>query len=894
MSFQPNFVTFTNTDIIGRKPMLGFKGNQNNGFTFIQFADGSGGIEKQLKDWTGNKTGRLYPAEILAAQEWLASRVGEVMNAPIRDCLFTSDAKTIVMPYINGESGLEQGIEDCYPDNAQGANLHLFDYLTANSDRRPKNIIIAKHGIVGIDHALCNFRPRTPSPELIAELWNAGLTPESLDSLRPKLSNLRSLFVSVGMVEKHNNLLDNLDLLRNALAVISQYAVVEKGDVTGHPFHGNQWTGGVGEGSEELTRKVIAAVTNNGEISDKNGKAEQDRRYGVQAKVKAQVASDIAKRLGDRFDKKLLNVRVGGTQRLINGEWTAVKPVTFGTHRGADDAYQMPTEESPLAYMGKMTPDEMKANGCVAGNDTSVADLVRAQSVSGLISQWAESSNNGESRSLALQQAAIDEFGLTDATTNQQWLGDSPYARQGQASDIQDKADKFYAQNGELYRAFLRAQYDSTQEFFAKAGITEIPAYRGMIWGSGDTVPDWAKQDGQTNITMRPLASFSYQERVAYAFATDSFREPEANAVVSATIPVASILSCARTGMGCLGEKEIVVLGGNLPFTVKASIPLERNGGTLPPLVKSVINKGDTVGHEFHGNQWEKVISTKVDKEALGENLRVRSSIEPNGDIHAAPWQEHDEIAAQYKSSVCADLARRMNKPVPTVSRLLAQWAFNSSKTPEAIALQQVVREEFGLTSARAVEPDESQKGAVERLLKDNGDLYRSFVHAQYDATQEMFKNAGITHLVAYRGMLFDGVALRNDGVVDSKINPSPPWVSEAAQSEGGLKATEITTNPVSSFTYEPFVAEDFSNGKNQQQDPRVDGYIEYSSNVVVYGVVPVERILSCAKTGMGCLGEQEITVLGGKDTWNVQAYIASNNSPDSQGAPFDGSTFTL
>jgi len=62
MSFQPNFVTFTNTDIIGRKPMLGFKGNQNNGFTFIQFADGSGGIEKQLKDWTGNKTGRLYPA----------------------------------------------------------------------------------------------------------------------------------------------------------------------------------------------------------------------------------------------------------------------------------------------------------------------------------------------------------------------------------------------------------------------------------------------------------------------------------------------------------------------------------------------------------------------------------------------------------------------------------------------------------------------------------------------------------------------------------------------------------------------------------------------------------------------------------------------------------------
>jgi hypothetical protein len=226
--FQPNFVTFTSTDITERKPLEGkFTGNQNDGFTFVQFADGSGGLEKSMKDWVGNKTGRLYRAEILAAQEYLAAQIGKAMNAPVRDCYFTSPT-TVIMPFINGTPANEQN-ETELPHNAQGTALRLFDYFVANADRRPKNwIITSDNRIVGIDHALCNFRPRVPSAEFVAEMWNNGLTLEGLERLRPKFAALVVDFTTLGMADKHATLMANFDRLLGAFQTLNQVAVVVK------------------------------------------------------------------------------------------------------------------------------------------------------------------------------------------------------------------------------------------------------------------------------------------------------------------------------------------------------------------------------------------------------------------------------------------------------------------------------------------------------------------------------------------------------------------------------------------------------------------------------------------------------------------------------------------
>jgi hypothetical protein len=228
-SFQPNFVCFTNNEVVRQEPIGGrFKGNQSNEFKFVQFANGSGGLEKRMVDWVGNKTGRTYRAEILAAQEFLASRVGEVMNAPVRDCRFIGgDAKSIVMPYIEGSSGAEINLD--IPDNPQGTALVLFDYLVANADRRPKNIIFTPDNrIVGIDHALCNFRPRVPSPALVLRLWQGGVDIAFLEALRPEFEALEPMFSSVGMADKHANLMGNHDKLVKVLKTVSALATIKK------------------------------------------------------------------------------------------------------------------------------------------------------------------------------------------------------------------------------------------------------------------------------------------------------------------------------------------------------------------------------------------------------------------------------------------------------------------------------------------------------------------------------------------------------------------------------------------------------------------------------------------------------------------------------------------
>ena len=219
--FTPNFLRFSDFTTVSSAPMEDMKGNQHAGFVFLRFSDGSAGLVKVLKDWHGNKTGRLYPAELLAAQEYLAARVGEVMDAPIRDCVLLN-SRTVMMPYIEGKSG-EELDKDGFPCDQRGISLRLFDHLTANADRRAKNVMFTPDGnFIGIDHALCNFRLRTKMlPEKLADLWNGGVSVESLALLRPKLEALLPEFALLGMVEQHENIIATLDNLAAAFAVLA-------------------------------------------------------------------------------------------------------------------------------------------------------------------------------------------------------------------------------------------------------------------------------------------------------------------------------------------------------------------------------------------------------------------------------------------------------------------------------------------------------------------------------------------------------------------------------------------------------------------------------------------------------------------------------------------------
>lgn len=201
-------------------------------------------------------------------------------------------------------------------------------------------------------------------------------------------------------------------------------------------------------------------------------------------------------------------------------------------------------------------------------------DLIRIErgatddekAVSQLVSRWAGTSGDENTKAIAMQMAAHREFGLSDASLHASVNHLSDMLRTGSAADFEA--------NGGGYQAFLRAMHTNTQEHFAAEGITHVSAYRGQAV-SGSWTPDWVRthfnevQGGATvkkavPVQLRPLSSFTPTEGTARNFssalAEGGRSSIRATAIFEATIPVDRIVGTARTGFGCLNETEYVIL----------------------------------------------------------------------------------------------------------------------------------------------------------------------------------------------------------------------------------------------------------------------------------------------------------------------------------------------
>ena len=105
--------------------------------------------------------------------------------------------------------------------------------------------------------------------------------------------------------------------------------------------------------------------------------------------------------------------------------------------------------------------------------------MVREAQVAGLIQRWSDSSNDSDIISQAMQKSAEQEFGFSGTS---QWsngggnindptsLGDRVLSRA-----VQAEVDA----NGVLYRGFLRAQYEVTQQQLAKLEDYRTLFHRG-------------------------------------------------------------------------------------------------------------------------------------------------------------------------------------------------------------------------------------------------------------------------------------------------------------------------------------------------------------------------------------------------------------------------------
>jgi hypothetical protein len=167
---------------------------------------------------------------------------------------------------------------------------------------------------------------------------------------------------------------------------------------------------------------------------------------------------------------------------------------------------------------------------------------------------WASTSGDHAPDAVAFQKAAAEEFGLKDAA--------DPAATYGMAASAE--IAKSLDDNRELFRTAARAEYENTQEFFAKEGVSELTLFRGVRFSEDHTPPEMLPAaDGPStlkDITMNPLSSMSASAAVARSFA--GWDAPN-GFVMSAKVPVSRVFSTSMTGAGCLSELEAIVLGSS-------------------------------------------------------------------------------------------------------------------------------------------------------------------------------------------------------------------------------------------------------------------------------------------------------------------------------------------
>jgi hypothetical protein len=172
------------------------------------------------------------------------------------------------------------------------------------------------------------------------------------------------------------------------------------------------------------------------------------------------------------------------------------------------------------------------------------------------------------------------------------------------------------------------------------------------------------------------------------------------------------------------------------------------------------------------------------------------------------------------------------NKP-DVVSSLVRAWATTSNDDyPLSLAIQEVAKKLFEIENSAEWSKPHSKETAdkTKDLVARFTPALEAFLKAQYDATQAMFKERGISEVKVYRGMY---------GVAGSD---KPPI-------NGG--EVVLISRPLSSWSTSEDMAEEFSLGEDA---------------VLFSATFPVEKVFATPFTGIGCLSESEFVLLAGID----------------------------
>jgi hypothetical protein len=311
-------------------------------------------------------------------------------------------------------------------------------------------------------------------------------------------------------------------------------------------------------------------------------------------------------------------------------------------------------------------------------------------------------------------------------------------------------------------------------------------------------------------------------------------------------------------------------------------------GEAVSTVTASALEFGEGPGHPFRGNQWtsgesgdSEALGKSGDPEAMRQKLAeflVPGRLLKVGDRSKAKEElvksissglvkragENPELLYQMNVKVFGSVAAEHMREGDNVDRIVReraaetatqsyvdQWAETAADHDcYALALQMEVAKEFdahsesfdvfqkerqqSITTSDDVDEEiRDERGDLllfspKDIIEQEGEIMRSFVHEQYEQTQQTLRAIGIgpdDTVRLYRGMELEGATSGDH---------------------------EVDLNPASSWSTQPSVALDFAT--SQLYTPVAPFVIQMD--------VPARNIFSTSRTGQGSLLESEVVVL--------------------------------
>lgn len=216
--------------------------------------------------------------------------------------------------------------------------------------------------------------------------------------------------------------------------------------------------------------------------------------------------------------------------------------------------------------------------GLLAKENSASISILPEEQIQYAVQQWSISSNDHDLRSMWLQKQAAEEFGSSMSSWQierfDKLMGDRARRVAAGVKNLPAKyqtidENAFMGQEG-MTKRFIRAQYDATQEYFKAANITHVDVYRGMQLDGAHPLAGAGKLGPVKLAEQNALESWSLEHNEALTFAQGAFPPlmegglppGTVEVVIRMRVPVSRVLSTPSTGIGCLSEKELVLIGG--------------------------------------------------------------------------------------------------------------------------------------------------------------------------------------------------------------------------------------------------------------------------------------------------------------------------------------------